>query len=649
VFFYGIKGGKKMKNRGFSRKAAVILTIAMLFILQAVPVLSYHASAAALSNGAMISVLDKDGKTVMPLTAVELNKKDETAYDVLKEVTSQKKVKLDATYYEKYQGFLVNQIGNATPEGQDYWSFYINGSESEVGLSGYKVQKGDDLLMKIVSYPAKVTSATVSAKDDKGNAVIPETKVSLVDGSNAYDALKQAAAMNKKIVDAPIDSKFFAYVQNLGNTKLDKNEYWNMFMNGKSMDAGLSSYIIRNGDHLEVKLTNPSAPAGTGTGSSNGSSGNGTAKGNGAAPASGFSKDQVAPLVRSAVKYMVKHGVNDEFAIMGLKKAGENIPASYLQEAAKSLKGNNGTFRNVTDYERMALGITAAGKNAANFSGYNLIKNIYSNDRMTNQGTNGIIFALLSIDSGKYKLPANAKWSRGKLVQYLVSHQLKDGSWALYGNTSSVDITAMTLSALAPYKSQGPVKNAIDKAVHWLSMKQDKQGGYSSSDNGGDSSETTAQVIIGLTSVNVSPGSKEFTKQGGNLLKHLVTFKQKDGGYAHIVTNHASDQISTTQALLGLTAYQSYLSGKGSVYQFSVPAVIQTKEATDPQKSVSTKAKSTATAVLKTTGANITSSKQGGELPNTATNNENWLIAGIILVSAGAAVYIILRKRESLK
>jgi LPXTG-motif cell wall-anchored protein len=625
-----------MKNRGFSSKAAVILMIAILFMLQAVPVFSYHASAASLSNGAMISVLDKDGKTVIPLTAVELNKKDETAYDVLKEVTSQHKVKLDATYYKKYSGYLINQIGKAAPNGQDYWGFFINGSDSEVGVSSYKVKTGDDLLMKIVSYPEKTTSATVSAKEKNGNAVIPQTKVSLVDGANAYDALKQAAGINKKILDAPIDSKLFAYVQNLGDIKLDKNDYWNVSMNGKSMDVGLSFYTMKNGDHLDVNVTNPAGPTGNTGNSTSGSSDNGT-KGNGVAPAPGFSNNQVGTLIKASAQYMVKHGVDDEFAVMGLKKSGAKIPASYLQDAAKSLKESNGSFRNVTDYERMALGLTAAGKNAANFSGYNLIEKIYANDRMTNQGNNGIIFALLAYDSGNYKLPEKAKWSREKLVQYLVNHQLKDGGWALYGNSPSVDITAMALSALAPYKSQGTVENAIQKAIHWLSVTQDKQGGYNSSDNGGDSSETTAQVIIGLTSVQVSPGSKEFTKPGGNLLKHLAAFKQKDGGYAHLLSDKASDQIATTQALLGLTAYQSYLSGKGSVYQFNLSSASSAKEAVSSVESNIT------------TGKSHTASQQGGKLPNTATNNETWLIGGLILVLAGAIVYVIQRRRESMK
>jgi LPXTG-motif cell wall-anchored protein len=600
----------------------------MLFMVQAVPGLSYHVSAASLTNGAMISVLDKDGKSVIPLTAVEL-KKNETAYDVLKEVTSQHHMKLDATYYQKYNGYLVNQIGEASPNGQDYWSFFINGSDSQVGLSSYKVKTGDDLLIKIVSYPEKKNSVIVSAKDKKGSEVIPSTKLSIVEGANAYDALKQATDLNKKTLTAPIDSNYFAFVQNIGDIKLDKNDYWNMSLNGKSMEVGLSSYTLKNGDHLDVNVTNPAGTSESSQNNTNGSTDNGT-NGKGTVPAAGFSNKEVSTLIKSSAQYLEKQGTEDEFAVMALTKAGAKIPSSYLQSVLKTLKENNGSFRNVTDYERMAIGITAAGKNAANFNGYNLIRKVYSNNRMTTQGINGVVFALLAYDSGNYKLPENAEWSRQKLVQYLISHQLKDGGWALFGSSPSTDITAMALSSLAPYKSQGNVKNTIQKAVHWLSVTQDKQGGYNSSDNGGDSSETTAQVIIGLASVQVSPGSKEFTKPGGNLLKHLAAFNQKDGGYSHLLSDKASDQISTTQALLALTAYQSYLTGKGSVYQFHPSSATSANEAAGNAVSHS-------------------ASRQGGKLPNTAANDENWLFAGIILIMAATIIYVIVRRRESMK
>ncbi len=57
-----------------------------------------------------------------------------------------------------------------------------------------------------------------------------------------------------------------------------------------------------------------------------------------------------------------------------------------------------------------------------------------------------------------------------------------DGGWALDGNATDVDMTAMAIQALAPYynKSNKTVKDAVDTALAWLSTKQNSDGGFSS-------------------------------------------------------------------------------------------------------------------------------------------------------------------------
>ncbi|MDV2888071.1 hypothetical protein RYX45_23190, partial [Alkalihalophilus pseudofirmus] len=72
--------------------------------------------------------------------------------------------------------------------------------------------------------------------------------------------------------------------------------------------------------------------------------------------------------------------------------------------------------------------------------------------------------------------------------------------------------------------------------------------------NGGVSSETTSQVIIGLTSIGIDPTSADFTKDGKNLMSNLFSFQHSDGGYKHILSQNSSDEMATEQALQALVA-----------------------------------------------------------------------------------------------
>lgn len=111
---------------------------------------------------------------------------------------------------------------------------------------------------------------------------------------------------------------------------------------------------------------------------------------------------------------------------------------------------------------------------------------------MTAQGINGPIFAPIALDSHDYEVPGDARWTREKLVDYILQKQNPDGSWSLFGTSPSYDLTAMALIALAPHQEGEKVQAAIELAGTFLSEKQGESGGYDDPWNGGVSSETTS-------------------------------------------------------------------------------------------------------------------------------------------------------------
>ncbi len=281
------------------------------------------------------------------------------------------------------------------------------------------------------------------------------------------------------------------------------------------------------------------------------------------------------PLIDSAAKWVDKNrdfSTYDEFNdwdVLALARAGKEVPALYYGIIEKHVKENNGEFRLVTDYERMALTATALGKDARNIAGYDFIEKIYNNSRMTNQGTNGALFALLALDAQEAEVPANAIWTRERLLTWLLDQQNDDGGFPLSkeaGSASDVDITAMALQALAKYQDRKDVKEVTEKALLWISEQQLANGGFIVWDE--ENSESVSQVIIGLTSLGISLEDERFVKKDGDLLTALHAFINKDGGLAH-TRGEASNYMATQQGLLALAGNDRLLKKKKSVYDMT--------------------------------------------------------------------------------
>jgi hypothetical protein len=117
-----------------------------------------------------------------------------------------------------------------------------------------------------------------------------------------------------------------------------------------------------------------------------------------------------------------------DWVSVGVNRAGKSLPSSYLESTENYIVMNKGILPNITDYERITLGVTAAGGDPTNIGGYNLIEKIYNGD-IEGQGNNGVAFGLIAVDSKKYDIPADAKWNRDRMIQYLLNNECTNGGW----------------------------------------------------------------------------------------------------------------------------------------------------------------------------------------------------------------------------
>lgn len=249
-------------------------------------------------------------------------------------------------------------------------------------------------------------------------------------------------------------------------------------------------------------------------------------------------------------------GSSDWLAI-GISRFGfEEDYEAYLTALSQRVKALSDTD-NATEWQRCAITASAMGGDPADLEGIDLVKGgVYGRDENNSvgkQGLNGWIFALLTLDTMGYKTPEGAEFDRERILDEIVSSQNTDGGFSLSKGESDIDITAMALQAIAPYYndfSRDDVRKSVDKAVEYLSGKQDSSGTFGSA-------EADSQVVIALCSLGIDPEADSRFVKNTDLLTALLYYQNSDGGFSH-EKGGDSDELATGQALCALAAQKRF-------------------------------------------------------------------------------------------
>ena len=240
-----------------------------------------------------------------------------------------------------------------------------------------------------------------------------------------------------------------------------------------------------------------------------------------------------------------------------------------------------------TEWHRISLAVLALGGDPTAISdgSIDLIADgTYNRSKVMDlgkQGINGLTWGLLTLDSMRYKVPKNAADSREDIIKRILEAQLEDGGFSLKSPPSNADITGMTLQALAPYynsekvytyvreiddkKREVRVRDVVDEALEYLTSVEL------------DNPESTVQVIVALTALQIDPLSEEFIRDNQTLFDILKEFKRDDGGFVHSYSYdpdnptskpNESNSMASEQALYGLTSMLRYYSDSRTLYDF---------------------------------------------------------------------------------
>lgn len=269
--------------------------------------------------------------------------------------------------------------------------------------------------------------------------------------------------------------------------------------------------------------------------------------------------------------------IGGEWAVIGLAR-NDSLPAdyaaSYYSNLVRTLRDAGGVLHRVkyTEYSRVVIALSSLGFDPTDVAGYDVLSPLGDFDQVCWQGVNGPIWALIALDSRGYDVPTapegKRQTTRDALVDAVLDSEIAGGGWALSGSVPDVDMTAMALTSLAPYRgARADAAAAIERGLSVLSSLQGEGGGFG--DAGSATSESCAQVVVALASLGIDPASDErFVKESGSVLDALCAFAVPGGGFKHVADGEVNG-MATEQGFYALVAYERLLSGKTSLFDMS--------------------------------------------------------------------------------
>ncbi len=249
-------------------------------------------------------------------------------------------------------------------------------------------------------------------------------------------------------------------------------------------------------------------------------------------------------------------GTTSEWYIVGLLQYNKNIDFSGYADALEEYLEKN-EISSASSRMKYALVLYGCGRGESDF-----VRNAID-DSVGKQGIMSYVYGLHLFSNG---LRAESITSE-EVIQKIISLQLEDGGWAVSGNKSDADVTAMTLQALAPYyNDMTDVRHAADNALRLLSELQLETGCYSS--YGVQNPESAAQVVTALSALGIDPFSDaRFIKGNNTLFDAIMAYQLEDGSFEHTLGG-GYNQNATVQVFYSMVSAYRQENGLGSLYIF---------------------------------------------------------------------------------
>ncbi|PEM06088.1 cell wall anchor protein [Bacillus cereus] len=491
-------------------------------------------------NTAKLAIIGESQKGIMLCPKEEQIKDGETALSLLQKVMGDK-VESETMSFGTYVKGIDGLMAGATSG----WTYDVNDTSAQVGADSYKLESGDVVVFRFVSDWSNMSQETLKETLDKfGTCKTEEPKPEGENGKPTVEP-KPEGENGKPTVEPKPEG------ENGKPTVEPKPEGENGKPTVEPKPEG------ENGKKTEQpKQENIQVPSA-----------------------------QLNEAISKTSDKMLQDGIESDWVAVALSRSGKNVPIeaklNYVKSVTEKVEKRINRF-SATDLARTIIMMNAMSADPKNVGGHNLVQKLYESDKVNS--VTGYAFALLAFDTKKYEIPVESKWNRVALVEALLNNQHTDGGWTYNSSgskdsASSVDVTGMVLSALAPYQERSDVKPAIQKAVAYLYNEQLQNGGFSA--DGQENSNSTAQAIIGLSLVKDVDQNRLH-----KAMQNLLSYQLSNGEFKWLPSDQNGNGMATEQALLALLQFKEM--GK-SIYDWSnVDAgdVIKPKPIEEPEKVV---------------------------------------------------------------
>ncbi|MEW4151421.1 DUF4430 domain-containing protein [Bacillus thuringiensis] len=504
-------------------------------------------------NTAKLAIIGESQKGIMLCPKEEQIKDGETALSLLQKVMGDK-VESETMSFGTYVKGIDGLMAGATSG----WTYDVNDTSAQVGADSYKLESGDVVVFRFVSDWSNMSQETLKETLDK------------------FGTCKTEEPNGGKTEEPKPEGQD-------GKTPDGKNQG---DQDGKTPDG--KNQGDQDGEKPDGKNQgdqDSKTPDEKNQGDQDGKTPDGKKPEQPQQENIQVPSAQLNEAISKTSDKMLQDGIESDWVAVALSRSGKNVPIeaklNYVKSVTEKVEKRINRF-SATDLARTIIMMNAMSADPKNVGGHNLVQKLYESDKVNS--VTGYAFALLAFDTKKYEIPVESKWNRVALVEALLNNQHTDGGWTYNSSgskdsASSVDVTGMVLSALAPYQERSDVKPAIQKAVAYLYNEQLQNGGFSA--DGQENSNSTAQAIIGLSLVKDVDQNRLH-----KAMQNLLSYQLSNGEFKWLPSDQNGNGMATEQALLALLQFKEM--GK-SIYDWSnVDAgdVIKPKPIEEPEKVV---------------------------------------------------------------
>ncbi|AUB63617.1 DUF4430 domain-containing protein [Bacillus thuringiensis] len=517
-------------------------------------------------NTAKLAIIGESQKGIMLCPKEEQIKDGETALSLLQKVMGDK-VESETMSFGTYVKGIDGLMAGATSA----WLYDVNDQSAEVGADSYKLKSGDVVVFRFVSDWSNISQETLKETLDKfGTCKTEEPKPEGENGKPTVEPKPEGENGKPTVEPKPEGENGKPTVE-----PKPEGENGKPTVEPKPEGENGKPTVEPKPESENGKPTVEPKPEGE-----NGKKPEQPKQENVQIPAK-----QLEEAISKTSDKMLQDGIESDWVAVALSRSGKNVPIeaklNYVKSVTEKVEKRINRF-SATDLARTIIMMNAISADPKNVGGHNLVQKLYESDKVNS--VTGYAFALLAFDTKKYEIPVESKWNRVALVEALLNNQHTDGGWTYNSSgskdsASSVDVTGMVLSALAPYQERSDVKPAIQKAVAYLYNEQLQNGGFSA--DGQENSNSTAQAIIGLSLVKDVDQNRLH-----KAMQNLLSYQLSNGEFKWLPSDQNGNGMATEQALLALLQFKEI--GK-SIYDWSnVDAgdVIKPKPIEEPEKVV---------------------------------------------------------------